>query len=51
MAKGTGLSYYYSVAVVLLITPMALAYGKVLNISVLTTLFFYKIMYDFVLSL
>ena len=48
MAEGSGLSYYYRVAVVLLTTPMAIAYGKVLNIFVLTT-FFYKIMYDFVL--
>ena len=39
MAEGRGLSYYYRVAVVLLTTPMAIAYGKVLNIFVLTMFF------------
>ena len=32
MAEGRGLSYYYRVVAVLLTTPMAIAYGEVLNI-------------------
>ena len=40
MAEGRGLSYYYRVAVVLLTTPMVIAYGEVITIFILTTFFY-----------
>ena len=39
MPKGTALSYYYKVAVVLLTTPMVIVYGKSILTFILKAIF------------